>query len=225
MWCCILTFCKALVTLFEKGVFIMEEFNSLLELQTARRSFYALGHDVPYTDAELEQMFKDTIRETPSAFNSQTVRAVFAFGDQHEALWDMVIERMRQVVSDPEAFEGTLAKLNGFKNAYGTVLLFTDTDVVKQLETDVPTYAANFYDWSEQAIGIVSYSLWLTAREHGLGGNLQHYNPLIDEDVRVAFNVPENWRLRAQFVFGSIEAPAQDKDYVADEVRFISVND
>lgn len=25
----------------------MEEFNSLLELQTARRSFYALGHDVP----------------------------------------------------------------------------------------------------------------------------------------------------------------------------------
>ncbi|MBM7617223.1 putative oxidoreductase (fatty acid repression mutant protein) [Weissella uvarum] len=202
----------------------MSEDKTFLDLQKARRSVYALGRDVDMTDAQLEDLFKETIKETPSAFNSQTVRAVFAFGDQQDALWDMIIERMRQVVGDPEAFKKTEAKLNGFKKAYGTVLLYTDTDAVKELEENNPAYAQNFYDWSEQTIGISSYALWLAAREHNLGGNLQHYNPVIDEDIKAAYGIPDSWRLRAQFVFGSIEQPAGAKDYIDDDVRFKSLN-
>lgn len=198
--------------------------NTFLDLQTARRSFYALGRNVDYSNAELEEMFKNTIKQTPSAFNSQTVRAVFAFDEQQDALWDMIIERMRQVVGDADAFVKTEEKLNGFKNGYGTVLLYTDTDVVKNLEENVPAYAANFYDWSEQTLGISAYSLWLTAREHNLGGNLQHYNPVIDADLQAAFDIPASWRLRGQFVFGSIEAEAGDKDFMNDDERFISLN-
>lgn len=49
---------------------------------------------------------------------------------------------------------------------------------------------------------------------------MQHYNPLIDDEVAKAFDVPSTWRLRAQLVFGSIEAPAANKDFVEDNERF-----
>ena len=35
------------------------------------------------------------------------------------------------------------------------------------------------------------------------GANLQHYNPLIDEEVKKCFELPEHWILNAQMVFGT----------------------
>ena len=49
---------------------------------------------------------------------------------------------------------------------------------------------------------------------------MQHYNPLIDELIAGEFDLPSNWKLRAQMPFGSIEAPASNKDFIADEGRF-----
>lgn len=43
------------------------------------------------------------------------------------------------------------------------------------------------------------------------------YNPLIDDQIREAFDVPANWRLRAEMPFGSVEAQAGDKDYMDDQ--------
>jgi predicted oxidoreductase (fatty acid repression mutant protein) len=36
----------------------------------------------------------------------------------------------------------------------------------------------------------------------GFGANLQHYNPIIDGKVQAAFQLPNNWKLRSQLVFG-----------------------
>ena len=58
-------------------------------------------------------------------------------------------------------------------------------------------------------------------QELGLGANLQHYNPLIDEAVAKEWNLPESWKLRGQLVFGSIEAPAGEKTFMDDADRFI----
>jgi predicted oxidoreductase (fatty acid repression mutant protein) len=33
--------------------------------------------------------------------------------------------------------------------------------------------------------------------------NLQHYNPLIDDEVKKVFEIPEHWILKAQMVFGT----------------------
>lgn len=53
-----------------------------------------------------------------------------------------------------------------------------------------------------------------------IGASNQHYNPLINEAVQKTFDLPASWTLRAQMPFGSIEAPAGEKDYLADEDRF-----
>ncbi|MFN1208784.1 nitroreductase, partial [Enterococcus lactis] len=84
--------------------------------------------------------------------------------------------------------KATTDKINGFKNGYATILFFTDMDVVHGLEKNFPAYADNFYDWSEQAQGNAQYAVWTGLAENGLGANLQHYNPLIDEDVAKEFD-------------------------------------
>ena len=48
--------------------------------------------------------------------------------------------------------------------------------------------------------------------ELGLGANLQHYNPLIDESVKKRFEVPATWKLVAQMPFGEILVGPEAKE-------------
>ena len=57
-----------------------------------------------------------------------------------------------------------------------------------------------------------------------MGASLQHYNPIVDEEVAQTYDIPANWKLRAQLVFGSIEAPAGEKTFMDDAARFKSFN-
>ncbi|ORN00711.1 hypothetical protein FAM23279_02420 [Lentilactobacillus parabuchneri] len=75
-------------------------------------------------------------------------------------------------------------------------------------------------DWAEQAQGNAQFAVWTSLAENGIGANLQHYNPLIDDEVKEAFGIPDSWKLRAQMDFGSIEAPADEKEFMSDEDRF-----
>lgn len=194
--------------------------NELINLAKQRRTIYALGKNVSASNQEISNLIKTTIKNVPTAFNNQTTRAVITFGESHDQVWDIVLAELRKVVKDDDAFAKTTAKINGFKAAYGTVLYFTDTDVVETYKEQAPLYADNFYDWSEQGMGIANFAVWTALAENGLGANLQHYNPLIDDQIRQTFNVPANWRLRAEMPFGSIEAPAGEKDYMDDDQRF-----
>ena len=56
--------------------------------------------------------------------------------------------------------------------------------------------------------------------EQHIGASLQHYNPVIDDEVEETFDIPKNWKLRAELVFGSIEAPAGEKTFLDDSMRF-----
>lgn len=191
-----------------------------IELAKKRRSIYELGKNVTLSQDELVDLIESTIKQGPSSFNNQTTRAIILFDASHDKLWDIVADSLRKVVKDDAAFAKTQAKINGFKAAYGTILYFTETKTVKEFEENFPLYAANFQDWSEQAQGNAQYAVWTSLAENGVGANLQHYNPLIDDAVREAFDVPASWRLRAQMDFGSIEAPADAKDYMDDSERF-----
>ncbi|MCT4488873.1 nitroreductase family protein [Levilactobacillus parabrevis] len=191
-----------------------------IELAKQRRSIYALGKNVAFSQDELVKLIKASIKQGPSAFNNQTTRAIILFDDSHDKLWDIVAGSLRKVVKDDAAFAKTQAKINGFKAAYGTILYFTETKTVREFEENFPLYADNFQDWSEQSQGNAQYAVWTSLAENGLGANLQHYNPLIDDAVREAFNVPASWRLRAQMDFGSIESPADTKTYMDDDERF-----
>lgn len=99
-------------------------------------------------------------------------------------------------------------------------MYYTDMDVVHRFENDFALYADNFADWAEQVQGNAQFAVWTSLAENGIGANLQHYNPLIDDEVKEAFGIPDSWKLRAQMDFGSIEAPADEKEFMSDEDRF-----
>ncbi|MDQ8287335.1 nitroreductase family protein [Enterococcus faecium] len=194
----------------------MTTFNDTLK---NRRSIYHLGRNVSLSNEELTALIKEAIKESPTAFNAQSTRAVILFGDAHEKLWEITEEALRPL-TPAEAFPNTQNKLAGFKNGYGTVLFFKDTDVVKGLQEQFELYADNFPDWSEQSNGIATANTWVALVDKGLGANLQHYNPVIDEAVAKEWNIPSNWKLRSQLVFGSPETPAGEKEYMNDADRF-----
>ena len=64
--------------------------------------------------------------------------------------------------------------------------------------------------------------MWTALAEINVGASLQHYNPIIDAEVAQTYDIPANWKLRAQLVFGSIEAPAGEKTFMDDAARFKS---
>ncbi|NOL49146.1 nitroreductase family protein [Pelistega europaea] len=193
---------------------------TFFELQQKRRSIYAIGKNVNLSKADIVALVKKTVREAPSSFNSQSSRVVVLFGEAHDKLWSTTLDTLRKIVP-ADTFAATEQKINGcFKAGFGTVLFFEDQDVVKGLQAKFPAYADNFPIWSEQASGIAQYAVWVALAEQGVGATLQHYNPLIDEAVAKEWGIPTSWKLRAQMPFGSIEAPAAEKTYMDDEVRF-----
>ncbi|MCT8089263.1 nitroreductase family protein [Acinetobacter sp. C_4_1] len=192
---------------------------SFLAHMKQRRTIYAIGQNVPITADQIEEVIKDAVRNSPSAFNSQTSRVVTLYGDSHAKFWNIVRETLRKLVPE-EAFENTNTKINGFAAGYGTVLFFEDQDVVKSLQEQFPLYAEHFPAWSEHSTGIAQFAVWSSLAEQHIGASLQHYNPVIDDEVAATFDIPKNWKLRAELVFGSIEAPAGEKTFLDDSIRF-----
>ncbi len=192
---------------------------SFLDQMKQRRTIYAIGNNVALTQDQIEEIIKDAVRHSPSAFNSQTSRIVTLYGESHTKFWNIVRETLRKMVP-AAAFENTNAKINSFAAGYGTALFFEDQDTVKSLQEQFALYADHFPAWSEHSTGIAQFAVWTALAEHHIGASLQHYNPVIDHEVAEAFGIPENWKLRAQLVFGSIEAAAGEKTFMDDAVRF-----
>ena len=191
----------------------------LQQIAETRRSVYALNKDLPIAVSEVAQIVEHAVKHTPSPFNSQSTRAVVLFGAEHEKLWDIAINELRKIVP-AENFQPTEDKLNMFKAAAGSVLFFEDQKVVKGLQEQFAAYAANFPVWADHADAMTQYAIWTTLAAAGVGANLQHYNPVIDAEVAKTWNIPADWTLRAQLVFGGIAAPAGEKAFNPIEERF-----
>ncbi len=192
---------------------------SFIELIKNRRSIYAIGNNLNQSNDEIEKLIQEAIRHSPSAFNSQSSRAVILFGQSHHKFWDTVLEVLKSIVP-AEAISGTEQKIQSFAAGAGTVLFYEDQNVVKGLQEQFAAYADNFQIWSEHSTAIAQFAVWNILTEQGIGASLQHYNPIIDEKINVLFNIPSEWKLRAQLVFGSIEAKAGEKTFIDDESRF-----
>ncbi|MEE8715483.1 MAG: nitroreductase family protein [Coriobacteriales bacterium] len=184
----------------------------------ARRTVYALNRDLPQgVDGDrVVALVRDVTGLVPDAFNMHSQRAVVVLGEAQDRLWDAVFD----------AFGGKVAreKVDGFKAAAGTVLYFIDDDVVSSMQGQFPRYAENFPVWAQQSNGMLQISVWSALRELGLGANLQHYNPVIDDAVREVTGVPASWHLVAQMPFGGIAAqpdpkPVEDVDLRVKVVR------
>ncbi|WP_336043869.1 nitroreductase family protein [Acinetobacter junii] len=189
----------------------------------ARRTIYAIGKNVTVDQAKIEETIREAVKQSPSAFNSQTSRVVTLYGESHTNFWNIVRETLRKIVP-AEAFEGTNQKIDSFAAGFGTVLFYEDQGVVKGLQEQFALYADNFPVWSEHSSAIAQFATWTALSEIGIGASLQHYNPIVDAEVAETYDIPANWKLRAQLVFGSIEAPAGDKPFMDDAARFKTFN-
>lgn len=196
---------------------------SFLDQIKQRRTIYAIGKNVGISQSEIEDTIRNAVSHSPSAFNSQTSRVVMLFGASHSKFWNIVRETLRKIVP-ADAFASTEAKISSFEAGYGTALFYEDQDVVKSLQEQFALYADNFPVWSEHSTGIAQFAAWTALAEKNIGASLQHYNPIVDEETAQAFDIPANWKLRAQLVFGSIEAPAGEKAFMDHGARFKTFN-
>lgn len=188
-----------------------------------RRSMYGLSDEPVVSNQRIVEIVQHAIKHAPSAFNSQSARALILCGEHHKKLWDITKEILRRIVP-PEKFAQTETRLDAFRAGSGTVLFFEDQAVVEGLQKRFPLYAEKFPLWSLQASGMVQFIVWTALESEGLGASLQHYDPLIDGDVRAEWGVPESWKLYAELVFGKPVAPPADKTFqaVEDRVRVFS---
>jgi uncharacterized protein len=194
--------------------------NQFIDLITKRRTIYAIGKNVEQTPEYLTDLIQNAIKQSPSSFNSQSSRAVILFNAEHEKFWGFVKEKLKAYAKDEVSAAKTDAKMDSFAAGVGTVLFFEDQDVVKGLQENFASYAENFPIWAEHSTAIAQFATWTALHTEGLGASLQHYNPIVDEEVHAEWQVPANWKLRAQLVFGSVEGEAKEKGYVDDATRF-----
>ena len=193
--------------------------STAINLFTKRRTQYALGKQLPISEAQVEALILEAVRQAPSSFNSQSSRVVVLFGAQHERLWNITREVLRPMVP-ADAFVKTDAKMDSFAAGAGSVLFFEDEDVIKKLQADFALYADKFPMFSEHSAGMAQYAVWTALADANIGASLQHYSPVIDEQVAKTWNIPASWKLRAQMPFGSNEAPFGEKTFIADDLRF-----
>lgn len=183
-----------------------------------RRSIYAIGKESPISDKEIQAIVEHAVKYVPASFNSQSARVVILLKEQHDKLWELTKETLRKIVP-AESFAATEEKINSFKNGYGTVLFFEDQAVVEGLQNSFALYKDNFPIWSLQSSGMLQFTIWTALEEAGLGASLQHYNPLIDDQVKAEWGIPESWKLWGQMPFGKVLAPAGEKEFLPLEAR------
>lgn len=179
-----------------------------------RRSYYDIEKKSTISDEKIVELVEFATQYTPSAFNCQSQTAAVLLGEKHDQLWDIVRETLRKVVPSSQ-FAATESKINAFKAGYGTILYFDDVSITKSMQEQFPLYADNFPIYGEQANGMLQFAIWNLLESQGFGASLQHYNPLIDDEIQTAFGIPKSWRLVAQMPFGIPVSQPDPKEFAA----------
>lgn len=189
-----------------------------------RRSYYAISNESPISDSEIKEIIDFAVLNVPSSFNSQSTRVVLLLGDKHKRMWQIVKDVLRKRISE-EAFVATEKKIDGaFAAGYGTVLFYEDESIVEGLQRAFPSYKDNFPVWSQHTSAMHQFTIWTLLEEAGLGASLQHYNPIIDEDVAKEFNINPKWKLIAQMPFGKPLAEPNKKESQSLDGRVIMLS-
>lgn len=188
-----------------------------------RRSYYGISKESVVSDERIQEVINEAVKHTPSSFNSQSARVVVLLGEQHDKLWNITKETLRKIVP-AENFGSTEEKMNAFGSGYGTVLFFEDQSVIENLQKQFELYKDNFPIWSQHSSGMLQFVVWTALEIEGFGATLQHYNPLIDEEVKQAWNVPSEWKLIAQMPFGKPTFEPGEKEFqpLDQRVKFYS---
>ena len=183
-----------------------------------RRSIYAIGNNSEHSIEDIVASIRETQKDVPTAFNSQTSRLVILNGESNTKFWDLILE-VQESVLDKATWDFMSPIMHGAKNGIGTVLFFEDRDAVAKM----PTQGARTEAYKQNNSANSQYATWLALAEMNLGGSLQHFNvgyeQGFDKAIREMFNLPDSYELIAQLPFGSIEQAADANDYMDTNVQ------
>ncbi len=185
-----------------------------------RRTHYGISKDQVVSDDKIKEIIEHAVKHTPSAFNSQTARVVLLLDKHHTKLWYITKEALRKIVA-ADKFASTEEKINSFNAGYGTILFFEDHNTVEYLQKEFPTYKDNFPIWSKESSGMHQFNIWTSLQLEGYGASLQHYNELIEEEVKKEWKIPDGWKMRAQMPFGKPTSNPGEKEFKPLEDRII----
>ncbi|MEY9971749.1 putative oxidoreductase (fatty acid repression mutant protein) [Lysinibacillus sp. RC46] len=174
-----------------------------------RRSIRKVKKNAAITKEKIEELLKVSVH-APSSFNMQSGRVVVLMDNEHEKFWDIVKETLRARVP-AENFAATEERLQGFTDGVGTILFFENQATIKQMQENAPSYKEQFPFWSHQGNAMLQYATWMSLTTEGIGASIQHYNPIIDEEVKETWNIPAEWSLVAQMPFGEPNEQPGDK--------------
>lgn len=193
----------------------MSEFLTAIK---SRRSYYEIDKASSVSNKRICELVEQALLYTPTAFHMQSERVVLLLAEHHDHFWSMVKEILRSHVPAGQ-FSLTEGKIASFANGFGTLLFYEDTEVTGNFAEKYPFYKENFPIWAQQSNGMLQFCIWTMLEEAGLGASLQHYNPLIDEEVRKEWKISASWSLTAQMPFGNPKANPRAKNFQPVEER------
>lgn len=196
---------------------------NIIKFYQKRRSIYHIGKELPISENKLKNLIEQCIINAPSAFNSQSGRVVLLSGKEHKLLWQIVLKTLAKITPENK-FASTKIKISSFAAGYGSILFFEDVNTIQNLQIKYPLYKDAFESFAYQSSGMLQYMIWTSFAANNIGASLQHYNPLIDKEVKQQWQIPDSWQLISQMPFGNILEDASDKDYISLQERFLSFN-
>lgn len=110
-------------------------------------------------------------------------------------------------------------KISNFSKGYGTILFYEDQNTIETLQKNYGKFKKEFPNWSMQTTGILQFIIWTAFYDLNIGASIQHYNPIIDNDVEKMWSISPKWRLTAQMPFGTIINQAAEKGFLPIEPR------
>lgn len=183
----------------------------VMEAAMVRRSHYALSDASSISDERIIEIVKEAVKHTPSAFNTQSNRAVVLFGQANKKVWKIVEDIFVPTSGkDEAALKTNRDKVLGYAGGYGTVLFFADTAVVDGIVKKMPNLKTVFPIWSEASSGMLQYLVWTAFSADGLGASLQHhssYTEGIPAALNKEFDFPATWECTCLMPFGIPTGP------------------
>ena len=176
---------------------------SLEELLKKRRSRYKLEKEIAVSDECIVELLQECVKHVPSTFNSHSTRLVLLLGDSHNRFWQTVLKAIAGITV-PEAYEKSKQKIEtAFAAGHGTILFFEDSATTEKLEKEYPLYADEFQRYSEHTSAMHQIVMWLLLADANIGASLQHYEQLVEKDIKRHFSLPHGWKLIAEMPFGN----------------------
>ncbi|CAG9997099.1 unnamed protein product [Clonostachys byssicola] len=190
-----------------------------------RRTCYPLKSESPISDSRIVEISHEVAKHTPSSFNCQSTRLVILLRDEHVEFWDLARQCFAATLQ-PTVYLDYEKKLLQRQQAYGTILLFEDLDVIREYQSRQPRFAWHLPLFSEHNNAMVAFNLWTALSLEGFGCNLQHINPTIDQKIVGRWNISPQWSLKAQLVFGTpVGEPPHEKVFKPTEDRVFIFTD